>query len=137
MPMPSKYGNAKPKYKGKRFDSGLEMCRYIYLQDQERKGRISNLRRQVRYQVLPAQYERPQYITDGKGKKMPKPRVKERAVVYVADFVYTYNGVDVVEDAKGVRTDAYILKRKLMLYFHDISIYEVENAADPIGGKEV
>lgn len=68
---------------------------------------------------------------------MPKPKVKERAVVYIADFVYTYNGVDVVEDAKGVRTDAYILKRKLMLYFHDISIYEVENAADPIGGDKV
>ena len=132
--MPSKYGNAKPRYNGKRFDSGLEMCRFVFLQDQERKGRISNLRRQVKYHLLPVQYERPQYITDGKGKKMPKPRVRERAVDYLADFVYIAGGVEVVEDAKGVRTDVYILKRKMMLYFHGIEIHEVENAADPIGG---
>ncbi len=130
----SKYGNARPTYKGIKFDSGLEMCRYVFLCEKEKKGVISDLRRQVKFNVLPAQYERPQYITDGKGKKLPKPKVKERAVTYVADFVYKHKGIEVVEDTKGQRTDVYILKRKLMLYFHDISIYEVENAGDPLGG---
>ena len=31
----------------------------------------------------------------------------------------------VVEDAKGVRTPEYIIKRKLMLYLHGIRVREV------------
>ena len=33
-------------------------------------------------------------------------------------------GKEVVEDAKGMRTRDYILKRKMMLYFHGIKIQE-------------
>ena len=51
----------------------------------------------------------------------------ERACYYVADFVYAgADGYTVVEDVKGIRTKAYLMKRKLMLYRYGISIQEVE-----------
>ena len=50
----------------------------------------------------------------------------ERPVKYIADFVYTdKSGRLVVEDAKGVRTDVYVIKRKLMRQVHGIEIIEV------------
>lgn len=49
----------------------------------------------------------------------------ERAVNYIADFVYQENGQKVVEDTKGFKTKDYILKRKLMLWVHNIRIREV------------
>ena len=56
---------------------------------------------------------------------MKKGKVIERPVKYVADFMYEENGQQVIEDAKGVRTKEYILKRKLMLYRYGIRIREV------------
>ena len=51
----------------------------------------------------------------------------ERAVNYVADFVYTdlKTGQKIVEDAKGAKTKEYIIKRKLMLHVHGIRIREI------------
>ena len=43
----------------------------------------------------------------------------------MADFVYVRDGQTVVEDAKGVRTKDYIIKRKLMLWLHGIRVQEV------------
>jgi hypothetical protein len=43
---------------------------------------------------------------------------------YVADFVYSEAGREVVEDAKGVLLDVYKIKRKLMLALHGIEIRE-------------
>ena len=38
-----------------------------------------------------------------------------RAITYKADFVYTLeSGEKIVEDAKGVRTETYKIKKKLM-----------------------
>lgn len=75
-------------------------------------GRISNLREQVPYQLIPAQ-------RDNNGKLI------ERPCAYIADFVYTdHDGRTVVEDTKGMRTDVYRIKRKLMLYVHGIRITE-------------
>ncbi len=56
---------------------------------------------------------------------------KERPVIYKADFVYEVCQPDgtwkwVVEDTKGAKTKEYIIKRKLMLYIHGISIKETE-----------
>lgn len=79
----------------------------------EKAGAIQNLRRQVRYELLPCQR------IDGK--------VVERAVHYVADFVYEQDGVTVVEDTKSpaTRTPVYVIKRKLMLWRYGIRIREV------------
>lgn len=78
----------------------------------QRSGLISGLREQVPYELIPAQRS-----ADGK--------LLERACSYVADFVYTDKcGNTIVEDTKGIRTDAYRIKRKLMLRVHGIQITE-------------
>jgi hypothetical protein len=102
----SKYKNRKTVVDGIVFDSQKEAARWWELKLLERAGAIADLRRQVRFELIPKQ--------EG-----------ERAVTYIADFVYTENGERVVEDAKGVRTQAYVLKRKLMLERHGIRIREV------------
>ena len=108
----SKYGNRKiTTPDGITFDSAREFRRWQELKLLERAGQIQNLQRQVAYTLIPKQ------VRDGK--------TIERPCVYKADFVYTENGVDVVEDAKGARTKEYIIKRKLMLWQHGIVIREV------------
>lgn len=89
----------------------------------QRAGVISNLREQVPYELIPAQYS--ECGTDLKGK--PDRVCIERACKYIADFVYTDNetGETIVEDTKGVRTKEYIIKRKLMLFRHGIRIKEI------------
>ena len=50
----------------------------------------------------------------------------ERAVTYTADFVYLdRDGRQVVEDSKGMRTQQYVIRRKLMLWVHGIRVKEV------------
>ena len=90
----------------------------------EMAGEISNLQRQVSYELIPAQYES---STIGKRGGVKKGKCLERAVVYYADFVYidSHTGETVVEDAKGYRTEAYKIKKKLMLQVHGVQIKEV------------
>ena len=109
--MRSKYGNKKITVGGETFDSRREYDRYRELVLLVRAGKIHDLVRQVKFELVPAQRE---------GKK-----VVERAVYYIADFTYWEGDKMIVEDAKGVRTDAYILKRKLMLWVHGVAIREV------------
>ena len=95
-----------------RYASRKEQRRAIQLKLLLLAGRISNLREQVPYQLIPAQ-------RDNNGKLI------ERPCSYIADFVYTdHDGRTVVEDTKGMRTDVYRIKRKLMLYVHGIRITE-------------
>lgn len=104
-------------------DSMAEACRARVLRSMEREGKIAGLRKQVRYELVPAQYGT--CGTDFKGR--PVKVLLERAVAYVADFVYTdtATGEMVVEDVKGVRTREYVIKRKLMLAVHGIRIREI------------
>lgn len=110
----SKYRNKRAKgADGTVYASKHERARYPELLLLERAGKISNIQRQVKYQLLP-----PQRGADGK--------IVERGVDYIADFVYTTaDGLTIVEDAKGVRTKDYIIKRKLMLYIYGIKVVEV------------
>jgi phage FluMu protein Com len=79
----------------------------------QRAGLISELREQVIFELVPAQ-------------KDESGRVVERALTYIADFVYKDPTTKVhVEDAKGCRTKEYRIKRKLMLWIHRIRIEEV------------
>lgn len=87
-------------------------------------GAISDLREQVRYELIPAQWEEiPRYGKKGQPLK-PGRKCIERACDYVADFVYIEGGKEIVEDSKGIRTPDYKIKRKLMLYIHGIRIRE-------------
>lgn len=106
----AKYHNRKVTVDGEAFDSVKEYRRFCELRLLERAGAVTDLRRQVKFELLPVQR------IDGK--------VVERACSYVADFVYMENGQQVVEDTKGMRTQEYRIKRKLMLLVHGIRIRE-------------
>lgn len=104
--MRNKYGARKLKAPdGQVFDSVKEFHRWGCLRLLERAGRISDLKRQVSFELIPKQ--------EG-----------ERACSYVADFVYYEDGKLVVEDCKGFKTDVYRLKKKLLLWVHGIRIKE-------------
>jgi hypothetical protein len=107
----SKYKNKKWELDGQTFDSIHEARRYQELRWLLKMGLISDLKRQVPYELIPSQK---------RGGK-----VVERPVKYVADFVYKEKGEEVVEDAKGMRTKDYIIKRKLMLWQYGIRVREV------------
>ena len=123
----NKFHAKKIQYDGQIFDSKAECKRYKELVLAQDTGMIKNLCRQVEYPLIPDQRETSmETYTKGPRKGLLKPgKLLERAVTYVADFVYEKNGKTVVEDVKGMKTKDYILKRKMMLYFHGIHIKEV------------
>ena len=110
----AKYGNVKTVIDGVTFDSKAEAKRYEYLSLIQRAGHIRNLKTQVEFELIPK-------LVNENGKT-------ERAVKYKADFVYSRDGINgiVVEDVKGFKTKDYIIKRKLMLDKHGITIIEVK-----------
>ena len=119
--MMNKYGNRKTTINGITYDSKEEAHRHGVLKLMERAGRIQGLQRQVKFVLIPAQYE-PDTIGARGGVKRGK--LIERECSYVADFVYTEDGKTVVEDTKGFRTADYRIKKKLMLHVHGIRIKE-------------
>ena len=105
------------------FDSKKEANRYFELKILQKIGEIRDLQRQVNYLLIPEQREQ---ATKGPRGGIRKGKLIERPCYYVADFVYTdVKGNVVVEDAKGMRTAEYKLKRKLMLHVHGIRIHEI------------
>lgn len=105
----NKYHAEKTAFGENKFDSQKEAGRYAELCLLLRAKEISELRTQVRYELIPKQ--------EG-----------ERAVYYVADFVYKdKQGNIVVEDTKSeaTRTPVYVVKRKLMQYVHGIKVREL------------
>ena len=139
-----KYGNKKVEIDGHVFDSRKEARRYQELRLLEKAGAIQNLQTQVKFVLIPAQYE-PDTI--GKRGGIRKGKLIERECSYIADFVYDVPitiekqytaktgevgtmtvccGIEtVVEDTKGFRTKDYIIKRKLMLHEYGIRIKEI------------
>ena len=101
----AKYGNVRGRIDGITFDSMAEGERYIVLRDRLQKGEILDL------------------------ECHPSFRLEINGVLicrYVADFAYvTSDGIQVIEDVKGVKTAAYQIKRKLMKAVHGITITEV------------
>ena len=111
MPGKSKYGAVRVRtVDGIEHDSKKEAARWQELNLMLRARLIEDLQRQVRFEVIPKQ--------DG-----------ERACTYIADFVYIdrKTGEKIVEDVKSpaTRTEAYRIKRKLMLLVHGIRIKEI------------
>ena len=107
----NKYYSTKIKTDDGTFDSKREYARWCELKMLQKKKLITNLQRQIPYVLIPSQ----KY--DGG---------VERPVKYLADFqYYDKYGKLVVEDAKGIRTKDYVIKRKLMLKVFGIHIQEV------------
>ena len=111
MRLTPKYHNVKTRG----YDSAKEAERARVLHLMEKAGKIRDLREQVRFELIPAQYD------------TCTRKCVERKVEYVADFVYVDCATEktVVEDVKGVKTKEYVIKRKLMRWRHGIAIKEV------------
>ena len=118
----SKYNSKKVIVGGEVFDSRKEYRRFCELSLLLRAGAITELNRQVEFELIPAQRE-PDTVGPRGGVR--QGRVIEQKCSYVADFVYKENGKLVVEDTKGFKTKDYIIKRKLMLWVHGIKIKEI------------
>jgi hypothetical protein len=100
----NKYGAKRKKVDGITFHSTWEADRYSELKIMEKAGLISQLNLQVKY-----------------------PLKVNGALVsnYIADFVYyDRESNEITEDAKGVKTPEYRLKKKLLLAIYGIEIYE-------------
>lgn len=108
----NKYKNVKVEYMGIKFDSIKERNYYWLLLDRQSKGEIKNLRRQVKYILIP---------------KFQIGDIKERETSYIADFVYEEKGKEVIVDVKSpiTRKDkVYRLKKKLFEYQYKKEIKE-------------
>lgn len=123
----NKYHNKKYMRDGILFDSRKEARRYVELKAMQNAGIIQDLQIQFKFVLIPTQREESNEVyKSGKNKgKLKAGKLLEKECSYIADFVYWENGKIVVEDAKGMRTKEYIIKRKLMLYIHGIRIREV------------
>lgn len=96
----SRLGKLKRTYEGILFDSQLE-CRFYsqYLIPKLKEGTIKNIKRQVRYELMPS------FVYKGK---------KQRAIEYVSDFdVLFSNGCFAVIDVKGMIKPVDRIKAKL------------------------
>lgn len=113
----SKYHATKTVVDGIKFDSKKEARRWLELRALESAGRICNLQRQVRFELLPSQRDK---VTN---------KVIERPCFYVADFTYTDAKDDsyVIEDVKtpATATPVYKLKKKLLLWRYNYRVKEV------------
>jgi len=92
---------------GIKFDSKWESQRYLYLKSLEKAGRIKNL-------IL-----QPKFLITVNGQKI---------CAYIADFEYDKEHANgewehIIEDAKGMETPEFKLKKKLMKAVHNIDIY--------------
>lgn len=102
----NKYNNTPIESSDGRFDSKREFYRWHELKTLEKAEQICSLNRQVSHDLE----------ING-----------ERICRYVADFEYFDRKTQkwVTEDAKGVLTDVYKLKKKLMKALKNIEIQEV------------
>ena len=127
VPKQNKYNAQKTKAFGIEFDSMFEANRYGELLMLQKAGEITELKVQVPFVLIPEKRE-PAMV--GKRGGLHKGKLIERGITYVADFVYKdKHGNKVVEDtkSKATKTQAYRLKKKLMLHVHNIHIKELTN----------
>ncbi len=96
----NKYRAKKTKIDDIKFDSYMEAKRYRQLVLLEMAGEISDLVLQPKFRLMDSYKYNDKAI---------------RAIDYVADFMYKEDGKLVVEDVKGMRTPAYIIKSKLFI----------------------
>lgn len=125
-----KFNNRKMSTPDGEFDSKGEWQRWIFLKEAEKNGRISDLRRQVKYTLIPTQYKAVEVKLKTKTKVVQ--RVAEHEISYKADFVYEKDGETVVEDYKGYPNDRWPYVKKMMLFFHGAAVREVKKPTEPI-----
>lgn len=130
-----KYKNVKVEVDGILFDSKKEMNRYLFLKNAENRGEITNLQRQVRFELIPSIKET--YIEHLKTKDKVKTRTVQLAITYTADFKYEKDGVAIVEDVKASPILAsldktFLIKEKLFRWKFGYSIKRIYKANEEI-----
>lgn len=108
-----KYRNKPCTVGGEKYRSQREAKRHQDLMMLQKAGIIAGLTREVPFELAPG------IKIEGEDRKRP-------AVRYVADFVYSEvkSGRIVVEDAKGMQTPVYRLKKHLLATVHGIHVRE-------------
>ena len=122
----SKYKNKKVSYQGEMFDSKRELQRFLVLKDAESKGIITNLQKQVKFELIPKIEE--DVIIRLKTKDKIQRKTIQQPIIYKADFVYEKDGVMVVEDIKiseYLLPKEYILKEKLFRWKYGFPIKRI------------
>lgn len=131
-----KFKNKKIDTPEGKFDSKLEYEYWLQLKAREQAGEITDLQRQVPFELIPKQTEWVEKQLKTKTKMVEVFR--EHPVTYLADFVYWENGVRIIADTKGARTSDYIIKRKLMrLQGRPITEVKFERKTDHIKLRKV
>lgn len=87
-PKGSRFRAVKITVDNRLFDSKGEAKRYVALRKELQAGEIEHLQCQVHFKLSDC--------------------------TYIADFVYKRDGIQVVEDYKGIQTDVFKRKKKLM-----------------------
>lgn len=102
-PVRAKYRNKRTEIGGVKFDSKAEASRFVQLRRMQEAGLITDLQRQVSFELAPA------VKIPGKNRMSPPLR-------YFADFVYMQDGKQIIEDVKGQAnvTEGFRIKRHLM-----------------------
>ena len=97
---------------GQTFDSHQEYERWLVLDYMAKHGEIRDLRRQVKFELVPAY-----------------PALGLRALTYIADFAYVQDGKTVIEDVKGCKKGAayelFSAKKKMLYFRYGILVQEV------------
>lgn len=102
---PAKYRNVKVDFMNIKFDSKKEAARYSKLLMLQKAGLISEIELQPRFDI----------VVNG-----------VKCGFYKADFRITNKDGSVrIEDAKGVKTSTYALKKRLVEAIYGIKIIEV------------
>lgn len=122
----SKYNNKKIVNEFGKWDSKKEFKRWLVLKEAEAQGMITDLQRQVKFELIPAVREK--YIKHLKTKDKECERTLQLPITYTCDFQYTKNGETIVEDVKAspkMLPKDFVLKEKMMFAIKGIKIKRV------------
>lgn len=122
-----KYFSKKVRNEYGEFDSKAEYERFLVLKHQEDIGVISDLQRQVKFEIIPKLIRKEKIQLKTKTKEVD--RVEEMAAHYTADFCYfNEEGKYVILEIKGKylgKLADYVLRRKLikqLIYKHNLEV---------------
>ena len=107
----NKYNAKKTIYNGIKFDSAFELDCWRHLEELAKEEKISNLQRQVKFELLPA-------------------NCLYRALTYVADFTFFVGDKYIVADAKGLILPEFKIKQKIFYDKYKNQIYIFKKLSD-------
>lgn len=131
----SKYNNQKIVNEFGTWDSKKEFKRWLVLKEADAQGVITDLQRQVKFELIPAVREK--YIKHLKTKDKECERTIQLPITYTCDFQYTKNGETIVEDVKSSPKIAsldksFLIKEKLFRWKYGYRIKRVYNPSETI-----